>query len=131
MMITIELIKRFWWVPCLLVYTIAVVIITARFLGAGDGSKSSQQFQETMQQIHDEELKRIADLHEQELEERDVILDEYRTQVEQARQDYWNTIGHIETQIRAQRQDILKRIADDPDAAAKILEDRYGLVYVP
>ena len=108
MMITIELIKRFWWVPCLLVYTIAVVIITARFLGAGDGSKSSQQFQETMQQIHDD-----------------------RTQVEQARQDYWNTIGHIETQIRAQRQDILKRIADDPDAAAKILEDRYGLVYVP
>jgi len=131
MTITIEVIRRFWWVPCLLVYTIAVVIVTARFLGVGDGNKSSQEYQEKMQQIHDEELKRISDLHRQELEERDAILDEYRDQVEQARQDYWNTIGRIETQIRAQRQDILKRIADDPDAAAKILEDRYGLVYVP
>jgi monoamine oxidase len=63
--------------------------------------------------------------------EREKILADYQQQLETARNDYWATIGQIETQIRAQRSDIIKKIYEDPDAAAQLLSDKYGLIYIP
>jgi 23S rRNA pseudoU1915 N3-methylase RlmH len=129
-MLTIELMKRLWWVPLLVVYTAAVVYFTLRVTSPSVPA-SSDELVERLQDAHDEELAEIKELHEKELADRDRILDEYKQEIEEARSDYWNSIAQIETQIRAQRSDIIRRINEDPDAAAKILEDKYGLIYIP
>lgn len=129
-MLTIELLRRLWWLPLLLVYT-ALVVYATHSLGHPSVSVTSDELVERLQEAHEEELAEMKEMQEKELADRDRILDEYKLEVEAARSDYWSSIAQIETQIRAQRTDIIRRINEDPDAAAKILEDKYGLIYIP
>jgi DNA repair exonuclease SbcCD ATPase subunit len=132
-MISTDSIKWIMGAVALAVYTALVVFATLKlampdFAGLISGS---DRLAEELQEAHDEELARIQDLHDKELSERDRILDEYQKEIETARNDYWATITQIETQIRAQRAGIIDKIYENPDAAAKILEDQYGIIYVP
>jgi hypothetical protein len=120
---------RFWWIPALAVYTVLVVIATLA-ASSGIGSQDDN-LADKLQAVHEEEIARMQELQDRELAERDRILEEYQGEIEVIRNDYWTTINQIETEIRAQREDIVRRIYEDPDAAAQILADKYGLVYVP
>ena len=128
-MLTIEIARRLWWVPALIAYTLLVVWATLRLTSSDSGP--SDDLAERLQSIHEDEIERLTALQEKELADRDRILSEYQDEIETARSDYWTTINQIETQIRAQRADIVKRIYEDPDAAAQILSDKYGIIYVP
>ena len=128
-MLTIEIARRLWWIPALIAYTALVVWATLRAASPGVGS--SDELADRLQEIHDEEIDRLTALQEKELADRDRILEEYQDEIQTVRNDYWTTINQIETQIRAQRADIVKRIYEDPDAAAQILSDKYGIIYVP
>ena len=128
-MLTIEIARRLWWVPALIAYTLLVVWATLRLTSSDSGP--SDDLAERLQTIHEDEIERLTALQEKELADRDRILSEYQDEIETARSDYWTTINQIETQIRAQRADIVKRIYEDPDAAAQILSDKYGIIYVP
>ena len=128
-MLTIEIARRLWWIPALIAYTALVVWATLR--AASPGAGSSDELADRLQEIHDEEIDRLTALQEKELADRDRILEEYQDEIQTVRNDYWTTINQIETQIRAQRADIVKRIYEDPDAAAQILSDKYGIIYVP
>lgn len=124
-----DFLLRFWKPIALIVYTILVIIAT---LAATSGYFSrDSDLADRLKEAHEEEISRLQELQDRELEERDRILDEYQGEIEVIRNDYWTTINQIEADARAQREDIVRRIYEDPDAAAKILEDKYGLVYVP
>ena len=132
-MISTDAIKWTAAAVALAIYTALVVFATLKlampdFAGIISGS---DRMAEELREAHEEELVRVQELHDKELADRDRILDEYQKELETARNDYWSTISHIETQIRAQRTGIIDRIYEDPDAAAKILEDQYGLIYIP
>jgi len=126
-MLTIEIARRLWWIPSLIAYTALIVWATLR--AASPSADSSDELADRLQEIHDEEIDRLTALQEKELADRDRILEEYQGEIQTVRNDYWTTINQIETQIRAQRADIVKRIYEDPDAAAQILVEKYGLVY--
>jgi len=128
-MLTIEIARRLWWIPSLIAYTALIVWATLR--AASPSADSSDELADRLQEIHDEEIDRLTALQEKELADRDRILEEYQGEIQTVRNDYWTTINQIETQIRAQRADIVKRIYEDPDAAAQILTDKYGIIYVP
>ena len=132
-MISTDSIKWAAAAVALAIYTALVVFATLKlampdFAGIISGS---DRLSEELREAHEEELVRVQELHDKELADRDRILDEYQKELETARNDYWSTISHIETQIRAQRTGIIDKIYEDPDAAAKILEDQYGLIYIP
>ncbi len=129
MMLTIEIARRFWWIPALIAYTALVVWGTLRAFSPS--VETNDELEDRLQAIHEEEIDRLTALQEKELADRDRILAEYQDEIQTVRNDYWTTINHIETQIRAQRADIVKRIYEDPDAAAQILSDKYGIIYVP
>lgn len=129
-MITIEIARRLWWLPLLFIYTALVIWLTYRAIAPAD-TLDSVELAEDLREAHEEEISRIQDLHDKELADRDRILDEYHQEIQDIRSDYQTSVAQIEAQIQAQRGDILRRIAEDPDAAAQILSDRYGLVYVP
>lgn len=129
-MLTIEIMRRLWWLPALVAYT-ALVVYVALKLASPASPVTADDLVEKLQDAHDEEMAEVKELQEKELADRDRILDEYRQDIDEARSDYLNSIVQIETQIRAQRSDIIRRINEDPDAAAKILEDKYGIIYVP
>jgi len=129
-MLTIEIMRRLWWLPALVAYTALVVYVTLK-LASPASPVTADDLVEKLQDAHDEEMAEVKELQEKELADRDRILDEYRQDIDEARSDYLSSIVQIETQIRAQRSDIIRRINEDPDAAAKILEDKYGIIYVP
>lgn len=123
-----DALMRNWRLVALVVYTILVVLATlAAVSGVGDESDLA----DSLRKAHEEEIDRLQELQDRELEDRDRILDEYQQEIEVIRNDYWTTINQIEENARDQRADIVRRIYEDPDAAAQILSDKYGLVYVP
>ena len=130
MMITIEVARRLWWLPLLFAYTMLVMWLTYRVI-APTGAVDSADLTEDLREAHEEELTRLQALQDKELADRDRILDEYHQEIQEIRSDYRASVAQIEAQVQAQRVDILRRIAEDPDDAAQILSDRYGLVYVP
>ena len=130
MMITIEVARRLWWMPLLFAYTMLVMWLTYRVI-APTGVVDSADLTEDLREAHEEELTRLQALQDKELADRDRILDEYHQEIQEIRSDYRASVAQIEAQVQAQRVDILRRIAEDPDDAAQILSDRYGLVYVP
>jgi hypothetical protein len=129
-MITIEVARRLWWLPLLFAYTMLVMWLTYRVI-APTGAVDSADLTEDLREAHEEELTRLQALQDKELADRDRILDEYHQEIQEIRSDYRASVAQIEAQVQAQRVDILRRIAEDPDDAAQILSDRYGLVYVP
>lgn len=131
MILAIDAFKRLWWVPLLIVYTVLVVWATLKIATPSVDMSGKSDLADRLQEAHDEEIERLTALQEKELEDRDRILAEYQEEVQTARNDYWASIGQIETQIRAQRSDIIRKIYEDPDAAAQILSDKYGLIYIP
>jgi polyhydroxyalkanoate synthesis regulator phasin len=129
-MITIEVARRLWWLPLLFAYTMLVMWLTYRVI-APTGAVDSADLTEDLREAHEEELTRLQALQDKELADRDRILDEYHQEIQEIRSDYRASVAQSEAQVQAQRVDILRRIAEDPDDAAQILSDRYGLVYVP
>ncbi len=130
-MITIEIARRLWWVPLLLAYTGLVAWLTYLAVTPDNSASTSDALVEDLREAHEQELTRIQDLHDKEIADRDRIMDEYHQELQEIRSDYQTSVSQIEAQIQAQRGDILRRIAENPDAAAQILSERYGLVYVP
>ncbi len=128
-MITIDNTRLAFIAVAIIAYTALVSLATYAIVSISTGSSGSVV--DDLNDAHQEELSRLHDIHEKELAERDLLLDEYQQDMATARSDYWATVSQIEGQIRAQRSDILKRIYEDPDAAAKLLADQYGLIYVP
>jgi hypothetical protein len=131
MILATDLLRRLWWLPLLAVYTVIVIWLTLRVAVPTVDAGGKSELADRLQEAHEEEIARLTELQDKELAEREKILADYQQQLETARSDYWATIGQIETQIRAQRSDIIKRIYEDPDAAAQLLSDKYGLIYVP
>jgi len=131
MILATDLLRRLWWLPLLAVYTVIVIWLTLRVAVPTVDAGGKSELADRLQEAHEEEITRLTELQDKELAEREKILADYQQQLETARSDYWATIGQIETQIRAQRSDIIKRIYEDPDAAAQLLSDKYGLIYVP
>jgi len=131
MILATDLLRRLWWLPLLAVYTVIVIWLTLRVAVPAVDVGGKSELADRLQEAHDEEIARLTELQDKENAEREKILADYQQQLETARNDYWATIGQIETQIRAQRSDIIKRIYEDPDAAAQLLSDKYGLIYVP
>lgn len=129
-MITIEIARRLWWLPLLFAYTMLVMWLTCRVIAPTDAVDNAE-LTEDLREAHEEELTRLQGLQDKELADRDRILDEYHQEIQEIRSDYRASVAQIEAQVQAQRVDILRRIAEDPDDAAQILSDRYGLVYVP
>ena len=131
MTLAIDIARRLWWLPLLALYTALVAWMTLKIASPSVDLGGNSDLADQLQDAHDEEIARLADLQEKELADRDRILAEYQSEMQTVRNDYWATIGQIETQIRAQRTDIISRIYEDPDAAAQILADKYGIIYVP
>lgn len=131
MILATDLLRRLWWLPLLAVYTVIVIWLTLRVAVPTVDAGGKSELADRLQEAHEEEIARLTELQDKELAEREKILADYQQQLETARSDYWATIGQIETQIRAQRSDIIKRIYEDPDAAAQLLSDKYGLIYIP
>ena len=131
MILATDLLRRLWWLPLLAVYTVIVIWLTLRVAVPTVDAGGKSELADRLQEAHEEEIARLTELQDKENAEREKILADYQQQLETARNDYWATIGQIETQIRAQRSDIIKRTYEDPDAAAQLLSDKYGLIYVP
>lgn len=123
-----DVLVRNWRVIAFIAYTLLVILATVVAVTRGD---PDSDLAARLQAAHEEEISRLQELQDRELEDRDRILDEYQQEIEVIRNDYWTTINQIEADARAQRADIISRIYEDPDAAAQILADKYGLVYVP
>jgi len=123
----IDAVKRSWWLIAILAYTIVVVLATLKLTSPDAGGDS--QLAQQLKDAHDEEIARLLELQEKELADRDRILEEYGADIEAIRADYASSVAQIEQQLRAQKVDIVNRIYEDPDAAAQILVDKYGLVY--
>ena len=123
----IDHLKPVVWLVGLVIYTVLVVLATLKMTSpeAAGGSQLAMQLKEA----HEEEISRLLELQEKELADRDRILEEYSSDIETIRSDYWDSVSQIEQQIRAQKGDIVNRIYEDPDAAAQILVEKYGLVY--
>jgi hypothetical protein len=115
--------KHNWYVPAVIVYTIALWLLFRNKTKALD-------VLETRVKSYEDQIRVIDEAHAKELEERDKILEKYQTILGQLEKDYKEKSMVISKKKKEEIKKIVKEYNDRPDDLAKILAEKYGLEYV-
>ena len=112
-----------WYVPAVIVYTLALWILFRNKTKALD-------VLEIRSKSYESQIKTIEEAHKKEIEARDQILKNYDNVLTQLEKDYEEKNMKLDTKKKKEIKKIVKEFNDRPDDLAKILAERYGIDYV-
>ena len=115
--------KHNWYVPAVIVYTLALWFLFKNKAGA-------LEVLQVRSESYEDQIKAIEKAHKKEIEARDQILKNYDNVLTQLEKDYEEKNMKLDTKKKKEIKKIVKEFNDRPDDLAKILAERYGIDYV-
>ena len=114
--------KHNWKVPLIILYTLALWLLFRRkdaaFLVLEERNKSYKAQIDVINQSHKEEL-----------EKRNKVIEKYNDLVSQLEDQYAADNKELDEAKKKEIKDIVEKHHDDPNALARMLAEKYGLVY--
>ena len=114
--------KHNWKVPLIILYTLALWLLFRRkdaaFLVLEERNKSYKAQIDVINQNHKEEL-----------EKRNKVIEKYNDLVSQLEDQYAADNKELDEAKKKEIKDIVEKHHDDPNALARMLAEKYGLVY--
>lgn len=117
-------VKKWWGLAALVIGA-----VVAFFVFRGQSTNFAERLK-ALQDVHDEELKKISDIRAQEQKEH--IQNEKRLQetLDAVQRHYDEAKKQLDEKKKAEVEDIVTKFGDDPDAMARKLAEATGMTIV-
>lgn len=115
--------KHNWYVPAVIVYTIALWFLFKN-------KSKALEVLEIRSESYKDQIKAIEDTYREEVDKRDEILKRYNEILSNLEKEYEEKNMLLDRKKKEEVRKIVTEYNDSPDDLAKILAERYGLEYV-
>lgn len=117
--------KTYWHVPAVLVYTFVLWILFRR-----NGSVALEVL-ESSRKSYEDQINVLKETHASEIDKRDKILKQYEDIVKALELEYAVNRETLSTAKKKKIKEYVKKFDEDPAGLTAILEDKFGIRYVP
>ena len=115
--------KHNWYVPAVIVYTLALWILFRN-------KTAALEILQIRSESYEDQIRAIESTHKKEIAKRDQILQNYNKVLQDLEKDYEEKNMVLSKKKKEEVKRIVKEYNDRPDDLAKILAEQYGLTYV-
>ena len=115
--------KHNWYVPAVIVYTLALWILFRN-------KTAALEILQIRSESYEDQIRAIESTHKKEIAKRDQILQNYNKVLQDLEKDYEQKNMVLSKKKKEEVKRIVKEYNDRPDDLAKILAEQYGLTYV-
>jgi hypothetical protein len=115
--------KHNWYVPAVLVYTLVLWILFRR-------KDKALDVLEIRSESYKKQIDAINEIHKEEVEKRDKILEKYGTILKDLEEQYQKDSLELDEKKKNEVKKLVEKYNEQPDELAKLLAEKYGLEYV-
>ena len=117
-------IKHYWYVPVVIVYTLALWFIFGK-------RETAFQILEARAESFEKQIKAVDTIHAKELEERDELAKKYTETIELIEDKYAKTKEELTDKKKRRVKEILERHYRNSASMAFLLGQEFGIKYIP
>ena len=115
--------KHNWHAPVVVIYTVVLWVLFRR-------KDKAREILEIRAKSYEEQIKELNRLHEEEVQKRNDILDEYLAIVEELEKQHDRDNEKLDQKKKKEIKRLVEEYHEKPDELARMLADRYGFVYI-
>ena len=116
--------KKYWYLPALAVYTLVLwVFFRDKAQNAVDVYLSSRK-------SYEDQIEAINQAHKEEIEKRDIVIQEYTKIVKAIEEEYAENRRVLEDRKKKEVKKLVEEYVDKPDELAKMIGEKFGFSYV-
>jgi len=115
-------IKHNWYVPAVVIYTLALWILFRR-------KGSALSVLEERNKRYKDQIDVINKSHEEELEKRNKVIEKYNDLISRIEEKYDEDKKELDSKKRKEVKELVEKYNDNPNELAKLLAEKYGLTY--
>jgi hypothetical protein len=116
--------KAYWQIPFLLLWTMAVYLLTRR------NSDAIIDVLNAKKESYDKQIKELKTRHQSEIIDRDKLLREYHSIVERIEKKYEEQEKLLTKKEKQRVKEIIKKSKGKPDVIRKEIEKNFGFIFV-
>ena len=116
--------KTYWQVPFMVVWTIAVYVLSRR------NTDALLEVLQAKRKSYDEQIEIIRQHHNEELVERDKIIEQYKRTIVLIEEKYKKEEKVLKTKEKKKIKEIVEKSKGEPDVIKAEIEKSFGFVYV-
>ena len=116
-------IRHNWKVPAILVYTLGLWLIFRK-------KDAAYEVLETRNASYKKQINAINEIHEEEIQKRNRIIENYNTILKDLEEQYERDSLELDKKKRKEIKNLVEEYDEKPDELAKLLAEKYGLEYV-
>ena len=115
--------KHNWYVPAVVIYTLILWIFFRRKDKAFNVLKIRSK-------SYEKQINAINEIHKEEIEKRDAIIEKYKNVLEAIEKDYTEKKKELEANKMKEIKELVEENIDNPGNLAKLISERYGITYI-
>ena len=116
--------KAYWQIPFLLLWTMAVYLLTRR------NSDAIIDVLNAKKESYDKQIKELKTRHQSEIIDRDKLIREYHSAIEKIEKKYEEQEKLLTKKEKQRVKEIIKKSKGEPDVIRKEIEKSFGFTFV-
>ena len=119
------LIKTYWYIPAVLIYTIVLWVLFRR------NGAAALEVLKTSKESYEAQIKAMEEAHAREIEARDKALAQYETIIAAIEEEYAANREILGREKRKKIKEYIDNYGEDPEELARIIEEKFGIEFEP
>jgi|6_EtaG_2_1085325.scaffolds.fasta_scaffold10510_3 hypothetical protein len=117
--------KTYWYIPAVLAYTMVLWVLFRR------NASAALEVLNASRESYNAQIKAIEDAHAKEIAARDKAIEQYEVIIRALEEEYAANHEALTREKKEKVKEYIDMYGDDPEALAKIMEERFGIKFEP